>query len=177
MSEYRQPSDAATQPYIDRNLGILTGVLSKTVLIGEDVSSMLTGMNCRLALLADEIKAHQENKPGAITLHLRPCSVKGCLGCPHPTFYRWYNPSKGRDKTQYTATQIDKPLYYMRRQDRFDEVRPLVKEAVALIELRTKFIKQLSSLNKSLVSIHREHPNLLSNNAHLDDAIAVDKLV
>ena len=171
MNDKRPRSENSKKPYIERNLNLLYTTNEKASLLGEDLSNLLTGMNVRLSLLADDIKANQGNAEGAVTLHLRQCGTKGCFGCPHPSFHRWFNPTQGRDPKQYTSEVVDKPLYYTRRNKRFDKVRNSIKEAQALMSTRTKLIKQTSSLNKCIIMINQENPDLIDYSQILDRAI------
>lgn len=171
MTDKRPPSEDAKKSYIERNLNVLYSVNEKANLLGEDLANLLTGMNCRLALLADYIKLNQDNTVGSITLHLRHCGTKGCFGCPHPSFHRWYNPTQGRDPKQYTSEIVEKPLYYTRRNKRYDPIRDSIKEAQALMATRTKLIKQISSLNKCLIMINQENEQLVGYAQLLDRSI------
>lgn len=147
MSEDHKPSD---QTYAEKNAYLLDSVHTKANTIGSNIGPMLETFNTRLADLADQIKNNQSKTVGAITLHLHPCGP-GCLGCPHPKFYKWFNPNPGSKK--WSSNVVTKPLMLMRRNEKFENVRPLIIEAQMIIEKRSQFIKQVSSINKSIIML------------------------
>lgn len=143
-------------PYSERNKALLEAVHESAASIGADIEPILSIYNEKLSSLADQIKLKQPNTQGAITLHLAPCGPR-CLGCPHPVFYKWFNPRPGSKK--WTTDIAKNPLVYMRRKERFDDVRPLILEAQSVIQKRSAFIKQVSALNKTIIMLtkHDKH--------------------
>lgn len=146
----REPSKVSNIPYLERNQEVLEDVFTKANLIGRDAAILLQKYNRDLALNADEIKKNQKNVSGAITLHLRPCT--GCIGCPHPTWYKWYNPTNGSSRNAWTAKSITSPLTYMRRKPEYDLIRPIVVDSMEIIKSREVLLKAY----KALSSIIRE---------------------
>lgn len=147
MNECRKPSDMT---YLEKNSDVLDSVHMKAITIGSNIGPMLETFNMRLAHLAELIKQNQSKTAGAITLHLHPCGP-GCLGCPHPKFYKWFNPTPG--STKWSSNLVENPLMYMRRKEKFESIRPLIIESQMIIEKRAHFIKQVSAINKSIIML------------------------
>lgn len=160
---------SALTPYLERNFETLDAVDLKLTYIGDESRKMLTGLNVLLASNADKIKALQKNTSGSVTLHLRHCGDKGCIGCPHPSWHLWYNPTKGRDRTKYTSKVIASPLVFLRRKAGADDLRAIIRETQKLIDYRSSLISHVSSLNKTVMRIHDLSPGIIGESLRLED--------
>ncbi len=119
-----------------------------------DTADQLAYINRRLLALENAIREGQPRTHKALLLSLRNCgprSEPSCHGCPHPRWLKWVNPSqKYHSKPRHWfATNVDAPMRHARAKQIPESTRNLMREALALIEFRSRFLEQTRKLRRA----------------------------
>ncbi len=128
--------------------------------VAGNAAQRLHQINLELADLDRAIREYQPKAHGAIVMQRGNCNTNGetgCLGCPHVRWMQWADPHKtteGRRRTAWVGHVIKHPLRKLRKTGDFADsheiTSALIREAQSLLAEKTRLVKHLSNLSRSL---------------------------
>jgi hypothetical protein len=143
------PNEAGDTP------GALTAYKTLAATGGQAAREILL-LNRKLMWIADELKRIQPKAPGSVLLDLRDCG-RGCMGCPHPRWIKWFAPKPGLEFKLLGARVPGDPSLALARSGKFEEhyreALNLVAEAKRLLALKSRLIAAMSQANKIVQQI------------------------
>lgn len=115
-------------------------------------------INNRLKEIYVKLREIQPHIPGAVTISLNQCG-KGCSGCPHVQYHKWRSGSlkgDGSGDRHYNGKYLKRPLLAVKPYPGFElcyeEVKKLIDETQKITKEKSKILKALVSLKKTIGS-------------------------
>lgn len=107
-------------------------------------------LNTELLELQEKIRAAQPVANGAVCLELYPCG-RGCLGCPHPRWMRYYWTASDANPgvmigTNLSAKNKDPVLALSRKEAHFAATAALIRRAKSILDERSTLLAAFSRL-------------------------------
>lgn len=110
----------------------------------------LHALNTELLDLQEKIRAAQPVANGSVCLELYPCG-RGCLGCPHPRWMRYYWTAGDKNPgvmvgTNLSAKDKDPVLALSRKEPHYAATAALVRKAKAILDERSTLLAAFGRL-------------------------------
>jgi len=113
----------------------------------KEIAEEVNKINLELEMIQESIRLAQPAGDGSIIMYLNNCKKDDCLGCPHIQWRQW-KVHRNNPKKPYLAHRIKgTPLRKIKRSGEYaecyEEVKELIKEAMALYERRKTLLAKL----------------------------------
>mgnify|MGYP001626213097 CR=1 FL=1 len=123
-------------------------LLAEAQVAGRTAQIEFNAIMVRLESLAEQIKRTQDKRSGDLTLSFYYCG-KNCIGCPHPRWELWSRKVNRKTQEWFLASQLSKAPRKTGAY-RKPSLRPLIDEAMNLINERKSLISSCSRFNSAI---------------------------
>lgn len=154
MSDIPENDTASEAAPLPDTPGMLKSYQSAAAAGGLAAQELLM-LNRKLIWVQARLRQVQPKSPGSLLLDLQDCG-RGCMGCPHPRWLKWFAPSGTNELKLLGARIKGDPSLSLSRSGKF---LPVYQESLALVAEAKRLLKQRTSLVsalRSLAAITRE---------------------